>query len=499
MTHATSRARSCARQRSSGSAACAHCAARRSRLDHRLLPHCEARARISERIFRRGRGVRRHLRRPRRREAERAPISSEYAIRRSCLHARASIASDDAGSSSATVSVSSVGSEPRSPPSSAYLATGWRGVTPFASFALHVQRRTQQPHSPADRRIHVGLQARGRARAQLAELALRQAREPRAVGAEEAVGVLHFLACDIVMSFRGSRSVFSSISSSASCAAAAIFARRKRNRTAPSSRRIAPAMLAARHNVESPVVSPQKAVDRGRGLGCGGVAKPRGRLRVATLRAADAVEQLRAAGVGSPSSAVAQDVVVRMRARAWHHLQRAVLGWRKRSLLQACAMWRAWTMQLMAGVALLTCRAEVAAAQRGATRGVQSAEAHARARCDALQREVDRLRGQLAAAARKAQLARDEAAAAHDDAEQARETRRRATWSRARRRRRARRRSGRCARRRTRSAASSTSRTSSAAAPSASRSLPPSRAAKSSPRWRRSQSGGGRCCSCSSA
>ena len=53
------------------------------------------------------------------------------------------------------------------------------------------------------------------------------------------------------------------------------------------------------------------------------------------------VEQLRAAGVGLPSSAVAQDVVVRMRARAWHHLQRAVLGWRKRSLLQACALWRA--------------------------------------------------------------------------------------------------------------------------------------------------------------
>ena len=184
-------------------------------------------------------------------------------------------------------------------------------------------------------------------------------------------------------------------------------------------------MLAARHNVESPVVSPQRAVDRGE---ASIAAAWRSRAEAAERDAYELqaqVEQLRAAGVGTPSSAVAQDVVVRMRARAWHHLQRAVLGWRKRSLLQACAMWRALTMTLMAGTALLTCRAEVAAAQRGATRGVQSAEAHARARCDALQREVDRLRGQLAAAARKAQVARDEAAAAHDDAEQARETRRR--------------------------------------------------------------------------
>ena len=138
-------------------------------------------------------------------------------------------------------------------------------------------------------------------------------------------------------------------------------------------------MLAARHNVESPVVSPQKAVDRGE---ASIAAAWRSRAEAAERAAYELqaqVEQLRAAGVGTPSSAVAQDVVVRMRARAWHHLQRAVLGWRKRSLLQACAMWRAWTLQLAAGVALP--RAAPRWRRRSAaTRGVQSAEAHARAR-----------------------------------------------------------------------------------------------------------------------
>ena len=154
------------------------------------------------------------------------------------------------------------------------------------------------------------------------------------------------------------------------------------NRTAAGSRKNAAAML-ARHNVESPVVSPRRPWTEVR-PDRGGVAQPRRGGGARRARAADAGAQLRAAGVGTPSSAVAQDVVVRMRARVAPP-SACCARVAKGSLLQACAMWRAWTLQLAAGVAPLTCRAEVAAAQRGDARRAVGRGPRARAatRCSA--------------------------------------------------------------------------------------------------------------------
>ena len=140
------RARSCARQRSSGSAAPAPTARAPPRLDHRRLPHCEARARISERISRRGRGVRRHLRAHGDARPERAPISSEYAIRRSCLlQARAHV--------SLRVFRQQQRDGERAAPSAAkprpallrVLGHGLARRDAVRVFALHVQRRHPAP------------------------------------------------------------------------------------------------------------------------------------------------------------------------------------------------------------------------------------------------------------------------------------------------------------------------------------------------------------------
>ena len=473
----------CARLRSSGSAARP---LRRAppRLDHRLLHALRGASPDFRSTFRRGRGVRRHLRRPRRREAERAP--DVLGVRDQAeLLARAREHRERRRRQQQRDGERELRRQRAEEPA-LLRVLGHRlarrdavCVFCFACAAAHPAAA-----QTADRRVHVGLQARGRSGAQLAELALRETREPRAVGAEEAVRVLHFwlVGCDIVDVVPRS-----GVASPGEPCAAAFFAAKAATAAPQNCAR----QLAARHNVESPVVSPQRLWTAVRSIAAAW------RSREAAERAYELQTQVErcarpASDCHRPPSLRRRQKDARARA-APPPARRA--RWRKRSLLQGAP----WRLDAAAGGRRRAAHPphRGAAAQRGATRGVQSAEAHARARCDALQREVDRPRGQPRRGAEGAGRARRGGRRA-DDAEQVRETRA-ATWSRARRRRRERRRSDRCARRPTRSAASSISRTSSAAAPSASRSLPPSRAAKSSPQWRRSQSGGGRCCSCSSA
>ena len=147
----------------------------------------------------------------------------------------------------------------------------------------------------------------------------------------------------------------------------------------------------------------------------GEAARRRGARRV---RAADAGGAAARGRRRIATSAVAQDVVVRMRARVGT-TSSAVLVQRSLPRRAPCGVpgrcsWRPASRCSPAAPR----RRRSAARARAVRRGPR---ARAATRCSARSTGC----APLAAAARKAQVARDEAAAAHDDAEQACETRRR--------------------------------------------------------------------------